>query len=202
MSEKDMFGSAPAAVPKPRSTVKPKSTTRPKFSWFFALRPADEEAERIFISAQALLAAAGITGARITPDRLHITLEWIGDDIDEDAVARACTAADSIRFPALQALFTAIKTFPAPSGPCVLLGAEGLDDVRKLRGDLARALAAHGFKPPRSYEPHMTLCYDRAHRLARTPIESISFRAVEFTLVKSHLGLSRHEVMRSWPLRA
>ncbi len=199
MSEKDMFGELP--VPKTWRASKPTVRTRSSLSWFFALRPSADEAQHIFALAETLLISNGISGSRITPDRLHITLEWIGDDIGGDVVERACLAANTIHFPAVEAVFNAAKTFPAPSGPFVLLGNEGLDEIRRLRGELARALAERSFKPPRAYEPHMTLCYDRVHRLARTSIEPIGFRTAEFALVKSYVRLSRHEVVRSWPLR-
>lgn len=129
--DQDLFGGPPKLAAKPPRASKP--ATRSKFSWFFALRPNEADAQRIYQTAGALLASNGVTGSRITPDRLHITLEWIGDDLTDEAVQRACDAADSIHHAPLQACFIAVKTFPAPSGPCVLLGAGGLDDVRKLR---------------------------------------------------------------------
>lgn len=201
MEGQDIVGKVQKPVKKrlPKSRV--AVTTRSKFSWFFALRPLADDAQRVFTLAENLLASKGIMGARITPDRLHITLEWIGDDVEENVITRACQAADTIAFGAVEATFTSAKTFPAPSGPCVLLGKEGLNDVRKLRATLAAAMAAYDFKAPRAYEPHMTLCYDRVHRLPITAIEPVTFRVTEFVLVKSYLGLSRHEVVRTWPLQ-
>lgn len=202
MTQDNLFGTPPPPPKKRRTASKPSTPAkaRPKFSWFFALRPSQVDADRIYAAVAPLLSSHGVTGTRITADRLHITLEWIGDDIEEDVISRACGAADKVRLAPLDASFTGIKTFPAPSGPCVLLGSEGLDSVRKLRSELVRTLAENGFKPPRSYEPHMTLCYDRVHRVARVPIEPIGFHAQEFALVKSYLGQSRHEVIRTWRL--
>jgi 2'-5' RNA ligase len=93
-------------------------------------------------------------------------------------------------------------TFGA-GGPFVLVGAketDGLDDLRKLRTVLGCAMADRGFRPQRSFEPHMTLCYDSRNRVGRVEIEPVTFRATEFALVKSHLGQSRHEVLRTWAL--
>lgn len=134
------------------------------------------------------------------PGRLHITLDLVGHDAADTLVDEACRAADTVSFPAVVAHFDSAMTFSAPNGPLVLLGAEGLDDVRKLRTVLGCAMADRGFAVPRAYEPHMTLCYDSRHRLARTPIAPVEFRAAEFALVKSHIGLSRHEVLRTWRL--
>jgi 2'-5' RNA ligase len=197
VAQQDLFG---AAAPAPKARQQQKPSARPQHTWFFALRPSEEEARRIHAQAERLLAAKGVAGKRIDPERLHITLELVGHDVDESVVALACRAADTIHFPALDARFDAVMTFSAPSGPCVLSGLQGLDEVRKLRTDLVCAMADHGFTPPRNYEPHMTLCYDPRQRLPRTAIEPVSFRAVEFALVKSYIGLSRHEVLRTWRL--
>ncbi|MEX1827470.1 hypothetical protein JNG39_07220 [Luteibacter sp. CQ10] len=155
---------------------------------------------RIHAVATALLGEKGVSGKRIDPDRLHVTLELVGHDVDDATLESACRAADTIHMPAIDTRFDAIMTFSAPSGPCVLLGGEGLHDVRTLRTDLAMAMADRGFSPSRAYEPHMTLCYDPRHRLPRTPIEPVRFAATEFALVKSYIGLSRHEVLRTWRL--
>lgn len=194
----DLFGEAPAPVPRPAQRRTP--TTPPRHTWFFALRPAAEDAARMAAFAERLLASHGVSGKRTGPDRLHITLDLVGHDVDAAVVAAACRAADTLRWPALQAGFDAARTFPAPSGPFVLVGEEGLGAVRGLRQALAMALADQGLRPGRAYEPHMTLCYDPRHRVARTPIEPIGFPAREFALVKSHIGFSRHEVLRTWPL--
>jgi 2'-5' RNA ligase len=198
VAQQDLFGDASA--PASKAQQDPKPSARPQHTWFFALRPAREDARRLHAAAERLLAGKGVAGKRIDPERLHITLELVGHDVDESVVERACRAADTIRFPALEARFDAIVTFSAPSGPCVLVGLQGLDEVRKLRTDLVCAMADRGFTPPRAYEPHMTLSYDPRHRLPRTDIEPLGFRAAEFVLVKSHIGFSRHEVLRTWTL--
>jgi 2'-5' RNA ligase len=117
--------------------------------------------------------------------------------VDTVVIDAACRAADTVSSSLLDIRFDAAMSF---SGPLVLVGGEGTDGVRKLRTELGCALADHGFKPPRAYEPHMTVCYDAQSRLAKTPIEPIGFRAEEFALVKSHVGLSRHEILRTWQL--
>jgi 2'-5' RNA ligase len=149
-----------------------------------------------------LPASHGISGKRIGPERLHVTLELVGHDVDAAVVEAACEAAEKIHFPAFNVEFNAAITFSASSGPFVLLGTSGLDKVRELRVALACALADHGFSPPRTYEPHMTLGYDPRHRVARFAIEPIAFHASEFALIKSHIGQSRHEVLRTWILGA
>jgi 2'-5' RNA ligase len=198
MVQQDLFGNMPSPAPRPKQVH--KLGLQPLHTWFFALRPGVEDAARIQAFADELLQARGMSGKRIPAERLHITLELIGHDVDEAVVAAACLAADTVRSPAFEARFERAGSFSAPSGPFVLLGGQGLDEVRSLRTSLGCALADHGFAPPQAYEPHMTLCYDRRQRVAFTPILPLGFPVGEFALIKSHIGLSRHEIMRTWRL--
>ncbi len=196
MTVQDLFGEVPTPSPRPRRAP----VAQPLHTWFFALRPSAADAARIDAFAEGLLASHGVSGKRVSAERLHITLDLVGHDVDEAAVGAACRAAEAVRAAALDACFDAVLTFGTPSGPCVLVGAAGLDAVRALRTELGCAMADQGFTPARAYEPHMTLCYDPRHRVARTTVAPIGFRATEFALVKSHIGFSRHEVLRTWPL--
>ena len=198
MPEQDLFGDVPAPAQHARQPR--KTAAQPLHTWFFALRPSVEDARRIQTFAEDLLASHGITGKTTGVERLHITLELVGHDVEESSLAAACRAGDAVSHATINARFDAAMTFSAPSGPCVLLGGAGLDGVRQLRTALAFAMADQGFSPVLNYEPHMTLAYDPRHRLSRVPIEPIGFRATEFVLVKSHIGFSRHEVLRTWPL--
>ncbi|OGT72938.1 MAG: hypothetical protein A3H44_01805 [Gammaproteobacteria bacterium RIFCSPLOWO2_02_FULL_57_10] len=196
MTQQDFFGNQP--TPAAKTHPKRKPAKQPQHTWFFALRPSPEDAHRIHAIADDLLAANGVTGKRIGPDRLHITLDLVGHDVTPEVVAIACRAADSIHFSPFEARFDSLMTFTAPSGPVVLLGTDGLNEVRDLRTALASAMADCGFNPLRTYQPHMTLSYDPRHRLPQMPVEPIGFVAREFALVKSHIGHSRHEVIRTW----
>lgn len=201
MAEQDLFGDVPAPAARPRESRKARPPAfPPQHTWFFALRPAVADAARLDAFAEKLMTSHGVTGKRVGAERLHITLELVGHDSDERVVEAACRAADAVRFSTIDARFDAAVTFSAPSGPFVLLGGEGLDAVRELRTALGCAMAEHGFTPQRSYEPHVTLCYDPRHRVEPIGLDPIGFQIAEFALVKSHIGLSRHEVLRVWPL--
>ena len=199
MPPQDLFGDAPAPAPR-AAQRRSQAAQAVRHTWFFALRPGAEDAARIDAYASRLLALHGVAGKRMAPERLHVTLDLVGHDVDEATVEAACRAAGSVRVPALDLCFDAITTFAAPSAPVVLLGGAGLDAVRGLRTALGIALADQGFRPPPAYEPHMTLSYDPRHHMARTAVDPIGFRATDFALVRSHIGLSRHEVVRTWPL--
>lgn len=193
-------GDFPPPVPRQRTPQGAAPSPR-RHTWFFALRPGAADAARIDAYAMDLVARLGVTGKRSGTDRLHVTLDLVGrDDLAADTLAAACEAAETIRMPSLDARFDAALTFDAHSGPFVLVGGKGLDAVRALRTALHCALVDRGFDLPLPYEPHMTLCYDPRHRVARVPVAPIVFRARELALVKSHIGQSRHEVVRTWPL--
>lgn len=198
MPERDLFGEVPAPAPRPERSR--KARVQPLHTWFFALRPAVPDALGIAAFAQELLAAHGVAGKPIDAERLHVTLELVGHDVDSEWLERACQAADALKHASVDVRFDAAMTFSAPSGPFVLLGDAGLDGVRELRTALACAMADKGFTPSRSYEPHMTLGYDPRHRIVRFPLAAPGFRATEFCLIKSHIGFSRHEVLRRWQL--
>lgn len=201
MAEQDLFGDVPAPAARPHEARKTRpQVAPPQHTWFFALRPAIADAARLDAFAEKFLASHGVTGKRVGPERLHITLELVGSDTDANVVEAACRAADTLRFPTIDARFDAAVTFSAPSGPFVLLGGDGLNGVRELRTALGCVLAEQGFTPSRAFEPHMTLCYDPRNRVERIAIDPIGFQIAEFALVKSHIGLSRHEVLRVWPL--
>lgn len=197
MAGQDLFGDLPA--PRPARTA-PRRTKVPQaaHAWFFALRPGREDASRIAARAGDLLARHGVSGQRLAPDRLHISLDAVGDDVDAEIVEAACRAADTVRFSAVDVRLDGIETYGGPS--LVLVGDEGVAGVRALRLALGCALADQGFRPPTAYGPHMTLCYDPRPAPARTAIEPVVFRATEFALVRSHIGFARHEVVRTWPL--
>jgi len=192
VTQQDLFGDvSPSPQPGPPASAQ-------RYSWFFAVRPGEADAARIDTLADALLASHGVAGYRVGAARLHITLEEVAPEL----VDAACRAADTVRLPAFDVRFDTAMTFGS-GGPFVLLGAketDGLDALRELRTVLGCAMADRGFRPQRSFEPHMTLCYDSRSRVARVAIEPVTFRATEFALVKSHLGQSRHEVLRTWPL--
>jgi len=194
----DLFGDVPAPQPRARKPQAP--VARPTHTWFFALRPDAADATRIDGVASQLLASHGVSGKRVGPERLHVSLDAVGHDVDEATVDAACLAASTVRLPAFAVRFDAAASFASPGNPFVLLGDAGLEAVRHLRFTLGCAMADQGFAPARSYEPHMTLSYDPRQRVARTPVAPVVFRATGFSLVKSHIGFSRHEVLRTWPL--
>lgn len=198
MPPRDLFGEIPEQAPRPRQRRVPAVSSA--HTWFFALRPDATEATLIDAFAERLMASHGMSGKPIDPRRLHITLHCIGHDINEAVVAAACRAADTIRLSAFDVHFDTAMSFKGSSGPFVLRSGAGREGVHRLHTVLGCALADQGFELSPGYTPHMTLCYDPQRHVASSAIEPIGFRASEFVLIKSHVGFSRHELMRRWGL--
>lgn len=174
---------------------------------FFALRPDEQAAERIARVVVAEHDARGLA-PRLRPPRIfHITLHYFGyADGEPDArlVASAARAASELVWPAFDLRFDAFSSWGgegASTHPFVLTGGQGLEPVRELRDALVDRLAAHGLPAPlRDYEPHLTLRYDKRPAPA-WPVDLPGWVASEFVLVKSLLGLTRHDVIGRWPLQ-
>lgn len=175
---------------------------------FFALRPDAETAERIAGVVTAAHEARGLP-ARLRPSAIfHITLHYFGfaeGEPDPALLAPAGCAAAEVACPAFELCFERLCSWGAPGAghhPFVLTGGAGLDGVRALRDALVAHLVAHGLPaPPRPYEPHLTLRYDKRPAPA-WPLALPGWTAREFVLVKSLQGQTRHEVIGRWPLQA
>ena len=103
----------------------------------------------------------------VAPDKIHITLNFLGEIPAEkvpgvgEAAARAAAAAVPFEVDAL-----GIGVFPNPRRPRVVwVGLEGeLNALRALQAGLTHELAALGFPPEdRPFSPHLTLGRVRQH---------------------------------------
>jgi RNA 2',3'-cyclic 3'-phosphodiesterase len=143
--------------------------------------------------------STAFTRARISwvpPDRLHLTLEFLGgvDDTAEPRVIAALAVPFSV--PPFHLSFEGLGLFPSGGPPRVLwLGiADGLTQLRQLRADIRRRLADTA-GPAEDFNPHLTLARFR-DRVSRTELERIvAIRPVagpspidRVTVYESHLS--------------
>jgi RNA 2',3'-cyclic 3'-phosphodiesterase len=166
---------------------------------FFAVVPDADASARIFQLAGALKRAHKFPGKLIAPERLHVSLFFLGE-IDEQLVRIASDAAAEVRALPFDIWLDRSASFRGRPGnrAFVLIGEDGVQELRSFRRTLGAALAKRGLKrlAKRDFTPHVTLLYAE-RRVEEYPIEPIRWTVNEFVLVHS-IGGHRH--IARWPL--
>jgi len=140
---------------------------------FIAVDPSAEVAAR----ARAVidgLRARGVEAAWTNPAQLHLTIHFLGDEVDDSDLHRICVAMDEAAagMKAFRVAFGGLGVFPDMRRPRVLwLGVrDGLAEFARLHDALADRLAAIGFPAEaRGFRPHLTLGRLRARGQAGDP---------------------------------
>jgi len=102
----------------------------------------------------------------------------------------------------LEITFDHVKSFKGRPGnqPFVLVNPNGNDSLMELHRRLITELAMRKLVTRRDkFVPHITLLYD-GKEVTEQPVAPVTWRAHEVALVLSHLGETRYERLRSWPL--
>lgn len=187
----------PRPLPRPRSKVRRKE--RARHSLFFAIFPRPEDAAAIAALGARLDERHGLKGTLTEAHRLHVTLHALGDrdTVPPAKVQDALEAAATLATPSFDVVFDQAMTY-AKSKAFVLCGGDGVAALAEFRQRLGEALADAGFKPERSFTPHMTVAYTKL-KVDRHTIDPIRWRAGSFALIESHVGEGIHEVIGQWP---
>src|ERR1700722_3580276 len=169
-------------------------------SFFFAVAPDADAAVRIYQSACILKRARKFEGTLTRPERLHVTLFFLGSS-RQRVVRMAFEAAAEIRTKPFVVSFDRPASFRGRPGnhALVLLGDSGLRFLMSFRQMLGAAMARNGLRQCANgpFTPHVTLLYD-SHNVEEQPIEPISWTVREFRLIHSLHG---HVHLARWPLR-
>ena len=183
---------------------------KPSESLFFALMPPADVAAQALALAQSLLAGHGLQGRALAAERLHVTLQYLGDfpGIPPSLLARAGQAAAQLSLPSFELRLDKVGSFGGHRDrrPCVATGqAAGISGVLGLHAALGQALLRqgllrHGLPGGARFTPHMTLFYDR-QSLPETTIAPLQWQVEDLVLIRSLLGQGRYEVEGRWPLR-
>lgn len=176
----------------------------------------DSDRHRIFIAvplaadireaagaARRTLAAYGDRLRWVSPDHLHLTLQFLGD-ITTAQIRRAVEAAEEAAAPEppFSVIFARLGAFPSAAAPRVVwVGVtDGAERLRALAGRLAGGLRTRRFSlEDRPFAPHLTLA--RVRGTGRPPdlrrdTEALDHvvlgeqRVTEIVVVKSVLGSS------------
>ena len=168
---------------------------------FLAAVPDAGTAERIHRLAGVLKHAHRFDGKLIAPERLHISLFFLGG-LPQRQMLAACEAATEVRTEPFEVSFDRTASFRGRPGnrPFVLIGASGLRRLEAFRQMLGAALTRSGLRRPANtnFTPHVTLLYD-ARGVDEHPIQPILWTVTEFVLIRSMKG---HDHIGRWPLQA
>jgi 2'-5' RNA ligase len=171
---------------------------------FFAVIPEAAAARRAQQLGQALRQRHGLKGKLQDISRLHVTLLYLNDFVDEavEAVAAAGEAAATLRDEPFAVVFDEVMSFERSNNrPLVLRGGAGLRALEAFQRRLEEALCERFILPrTKPYTPHLTLLHDD-RGVPRQSIEPIGWTVREFALMRSLLGHSRHVAVARWPLR-
>jgi 2'-5' RNA ligase len=167
---------------------------------FLATVPDPATADRIFRMATVLKGAYDFSGKLTEPDRLHVSLFFLGG-LADDVVRAACAALADIRVPPFDVVFDRSVSFRSRAGnrPFVLMGRDGPSQLKSFRQMLGAALTRNGLRrrANTNFTPHITLLYD-ARDVEEHPVDPVAWTVNEFVLIRSERG---HEHLMRWPLR-
>ncbi len=168
---------------------------------FLAVVPDPGTAERIYRLAGVLKRAHHFDGKLIAPQRLHISLFFLGG-LPESRLRAACDATTDLRSAPFEVLFDRTASFQGRSGnrPFVLIGEDGLCRLQSFRRMLGDALTRKELRRVANthFTPHVTLLYG-ARSVEEHPIWPIRWTVSEFVLIHSRKG---HHYLARWPLQA
>lgn len=172
---------------------------------FFAVFPDAASAGRIEAIAQRLRSDLGLRGRCIARERLHLTLQHLGDHagLPDGLVDAAHRAADALVATPFDLAFDKVGSFRGRPGnrPLVLRGEAGIAGIVDLQQRLGACLRTSGLGhcvAPR-FTPHVTLLYDDAI-VPERPVPPVSWRVDEIRLVHSLLGRTEHRILGGWRL--
>ncbi len=145
----------------------------------------------------------GGSGRWVPPAQWHLTLAFLGNDVDLEVVAAQLA---TVEFGAFMASLRGIGAFPRPRSARVLwLGVcDGRRELIDLAADLDRRLGARADQP---FRPHLTLARFRAPVDARSVVtrdrDVGTWRVDELVLFESVLGSrgARHRPHARFALR-
>lgn len=180
---------------------RPREGRRPP-RYFFALLPDAEARLRIDSLAGELSARLRASGQLRGPDKYHVTLRGIAvpDGPFGQSIAMARTVAKAVGKTSFAVKFDQAASFGKPPNYAFsLMAREDLPGVNGLSAALLDALRRAGLKVDKSsFQPHVTLFYDRKRR---EPIDvpELRWTVREFLLIES-IDRRPYQILDSWPL--
>jgi 2'-5' RNA ligase len=164
---------------------------------FFAAWPGAQVAQALAEVSQALAGLA--QGKPVPPEKIHLTLAFLGELTAEEA-ATAAEAASRLRAPGFEMTLDVVGSFRGAR--VAWAGCASMPSaLEALQASLAGELGRRGVKlEDRPFVPHVTLARRIAKPVPRAPMPPIEWKADELTLVRSESGTGRYTVLERWTL--
>jgi 2'-5' RNA ligase len=177
-----------------------------KHRYFFGIYVETVTAAHLTEISRELRGKHRLIGEPLLTDRLHITLNHLGDyDVErKSVVAMGLEAGKMVKAAPFAVEFDRAMSFWGKNTmPLVLCGSEGVADLKAFQRSLGEAMAKAGLGKyvEKNFTPHVTLLYDD-RRVDEHPVESIHWIVKEFALIHSLLGETKHTVLGRWSLQA
>ncbi len=163
---------------------------------FFALWPDEEVLAAIRQTCQALEINEG---KAVKPEKLHVTLLFLGD-VPNSRIDDLIAMAQSLSLPSCELVFNRLEHWVRPGVLC-LTSDEVPPPLEELVDGLKKGMRKLGLKPEkRPFRPHLTLARKVKKRVITREIEPIHWPVREFTLVASRLDEngSNYQVIARW----
>lgn len=178
---------------------------RPAHGLFFAVMMPLEARHEIAARLLDYRARFPFLGRPIGAERLHLSLNPVlaGDVLPEKVIELSRRVGGSIRFQHFQVrLDRALSYRNRKRKKPFVLAASDPADVSALGDHIAKAfdiLSGHKARGGRPVSPHVTLVWD-AFMVPEHPISPVIVPVREVSLVHSHIGQSRYDILARWPL--
>lgn len=166
---------------------------------FFALWPDAQVRAQLASLAREVALESG--GRPTLPDRIHLTLAFIGEQ-STIRVDSLCRLGGLIRARDFVLTLNRIGGF-SRTGVAWLGASAAQAELTALHAEVTAALRSRGFPiEERPYAPHLTLARHSTTLVERTLPQPISWRATSFSLVASELaaGGPAYRSIAAWPL--
>lgn len=164
--------------------------------FFFAVRPDSETARLI----DAFAAGEVPEGRRVPVEHQHVTLA-LTEDVATPAPGLAAGLLEVGALVRGEAFDLLLDRLSVGRRTVALVPSRPPAPLIDLQRGIASTMADRRIAMRKGwhFSPHQTLCYGRGEVLSR-PVVGFSWRASELVLVRSLVGLGRHETVGRWRL--
>lgn len=169
----------------------PCDQSRANDTIFFAVLPDKPAADRAYILGERIDHQEQLHGDRTSPDRLHVTMRWVGR-YDAQLARQAQRAGAMVAARRFIVRFDHVMSFHSnkENFPLVLCCEDdSLADMRDFNRTLREAIASCDLDAAgaASYTPHMTLLYSRKS-IPAAPVSPVSWTVGSLVLIYSLVG--------------